>query len=486
MIKAMRKNVKIVIWILIGAFAIGTILLFGMDSYIREANSTKSLAATVNDEEISLTQYYNVYNRYADFYKQFYKDNYAMAQNIFNIEEMSINQLIRDAIMVQKAKELGIIVRDEEIIEKIKTYPVFQTDGKFDPSKWNNVVKSYRMDWISIEENTRKDLYVDKLEKIVKNSVKVVDDEIYDFYVQKNEKIKLAYVLFEPSAFIEINSVKKYYEDHKAEFMQQRQYNARHILIKVDAKANEAEKKKSREKAEKIYKEIKEGANFLKLALENSDDTATKVKGGDLGFFPKGRMVKEFDEAILKLKEGEISSPVTTSFGYHIIKLESIKEEYVKPFNEVEKEASLRAVSDKEKELAKNKAKEFVLKAKSEDFEKVSKNFKVKFDTTAPFTRNSNIPGIGYEKDISSNAFKLKPNEISEPIEASKGIYVFKIISRSSVDKKKFDEEYSQLKESLVEQKRSKVLTNYYEQLKSKAKIKIFIEMKKKLKESFS
>ncbi|MBI5417438.1 peptidylprolyl isomerase [Candidatus Poribacteria bacterium] len=486
MLKTLRYHMKKVIWVLVFAFVVGTILLFGMDSSMRKDNAPDA-AAIINGERIPVSQYYNVYNRYAEFYQQFYNNNSNMAKNLFPIEEMAINQLIRDAVMVQKAKEMGIIVRDEEIIEKVKSYPVFQTDGKFDPQKWNSVVKTSRVDWISIEENTRKDLYVEKLERIVKDNINVSTEEVYDFYVQKNEKINLAYAVYDPASLVAFDSAKRYYDEHKTEFIEQRQYKARHILIKAgsqDKKASEEEKKIAKEKADKLHKQIKEGANFLKLALENSDDTGSKTQGGDLGYFSKGSMVKEFEEAVMKLKVGEVSNPVLSQFGYHIIKLEDIKEEHTKSFQEVEKQARIKCVTNKEKELAKSKASEFAAKAKTLDLQKEAKKIGLEYNTTGGFTRNASIPGVGYDKKVSSDLFKLKLDEITQPLEVTNKIYVFKLIAKPAIDSKKYEEDFENLKNTYKEEKQNKVMADYFEQLKSKAKIEVLIKTEKKSKTS--
>ncbi|MBI4650826.1 peptidylprolyl isomerase [Candidatus Desantisbacteria bacterium] len=479
MLKTLRYNMKTIIWILVLAFMIGTIILFGMSSFTGKKSETGA-AVIINGEEIPMSQYYNYYNRYADFYRQFYNDNYEMARKLFPIEEMSINQLIRDTLLVQKAKEMDINVRDEEIIEKVKNYPVFQTEGQFDPRKWNSAVKNSRADWITIEENIRKDLYVEKLERIIKDSVKVASDEVYDFFMQKNENVNISYVHFSPDAFVEKKDPKKYYDEHKQEFMSKKQYKARHILVKINQQGSDADKQKAREKCENIYKEVKKGTNFLKLALEHSEDTATKTNGGDLGYFTLGTMDKNFEDALIKLKEGEVSPPISTSFGYHIIKLESIKEEYLKSFNEVEIQIRSKIVTAREKELAKNKAGEFAAKAKINGFEKEAKKAGLEFNTTGVFTRNVSIPGIGYEKDMSAKAFELKVAEISEPLQSARGLYVIKIIAKPPVDKNKLKEDYDRLKETLKDEKQNKIITSFYEQLKNSAKIEILINIDKK------
>jgi len=150
-----------------------------------------------------------------------------------------------------------------------------------------------------------------------------------------------------------------YYKTHREEFTTPEMVKARHILIKVDKSASEEDKKKSKKKAEEILGRIKAGEDFAKLATEVSDDPGSKIKGGDLGFFPKGRMVPDFEKAAFSLKPGEISDIIETQFGFHIIKVEERKDAVLEPYEKMKDKV-------KEKVLAyfrKARVEEFVEKA---------------------------------------------------------------------------------------------------------------------------
>lgn len=129
------------------------------------------------------------------------------------------------------------------------------------------------------------------------------------------------------------SELKQYYDSHQEEFKTPEMVWARHILVRVASGASEEDKKKALEKAKDIVKKIQGGEEFEKLAGEFSDDQGTKSKGGDLGFFPRGRMVKTFEDAVFALKPGEVSDPLETQFGYHIIKAEEQKEPSIEPFD---------------------------------------------------------------------------------------------------------------------------------------------------------
>ncbi|UKL13953.1 peptidylprolyl isomerase [Dissulfurimicrobium hydrothermale] len=127
---------------------------------------------------------------------------------------------------------------------------------------------------------------------------------------------------------------KEFYEKNKAEFSQPEMIKARHILIRPQGNSEKAWKE-AEAKAKDIKKKLEKGADFAQLAKQYSEDPGTKDKGGELGLFPKGRMVPEFEKAAFALKVGEISAPVKTQFGYHIIKVEEKKPAETKPLKDV-------------------------------------------------------------------------------------------------------------------------------------------------------
>jgi peptidyl-prolyl cis-trans isomerase C len=149
---------------------------------------------------------------------------------------------------------------------------------------------------------------------------------------------------------------KQYYTLYKNKFSFPEQVKARHILLKFSHNMSEEEKKKVKEKAESILERLKKGEDFAELATAYSEDPGSAKKGGDLGYFQKGKMVKPFEEAAFSLKPGQLSGIVETRFGYHIIKVEDYKESGTKTFDEVKD--SIKA--ELQNELAKVKATEFI------------------------------------------------------------------------------------------------------------------------------
>jgi peptidyl-prolyl cis-trans isomerase C len=127
---------------------------------------------------------------------------------------------------------------------------------------------------------------------------------------------------------------KAYYDSHLDVFKRPEQIRASHILIRVDPQADQSQKDSSRKKIETIEQRLKKGEDFAELAKQNSED-ASSVRGGDLSYFGRGRMVKPFEDAAFALKPGEVSGIVETQFGYHLIKVTDKKPETVIPYEEI-------------------------------------------------------------------------------------------------------------------------------------------------------
>lgn len=179
--------------------------------------------------------------------------------------------------------------------------------------------------------------------------------------LMSNDLIASEYLKKEVVGKIEVTEkdMSMYYKAHPEEFKTPEMVRARHILIKINKESSEEEKKKAREKAEGILKRIRSGEDFAKLASEFSDDPGSKTRGGDLGFFPKGRMVPDFEKVAFSMKPGEVSDIVETPYGFHIIKVEERKEAELQPYEKVKDKVREKIIAD----FRKAKVDEFVEKA---------------------------------------------------------------------------------------------------------------------------
>jgi peptidyl-prolyl cis-trans isomerase C len=219
------------------------------------------------------------------------------------VDKLATGQLVSAELLYQAADKLEIKDLDKQIDAKLA-----EGKARFSKSEdFDKAIKDLEMDEKSLRDYTRRDLVISKfVESAIVPKVKVTEEDARAFY-SKN-----------PDKFLRSELVK-----------------ASHILIGVDAKASDEEKKKASEKALKLRKELAGGADFATLAKGNSTCPSSQ-QGGDLGFFAKGQMVPAFDKSVFELKPGEISDVVETQFGYHIIKLTEKKPAETVSFKEAQ------------------------------------------------------------------------------------------------------------------------------------------------------
>lgn len=261
----------------------------------KKESVSKDVVAIVNGENITNADYKRVFDQVKaqiesnpQYTKDIWNQDYQGKKFLDVIKENVLNNLIAEKLLVQEAIKNNITVTDKEIEEE------YQKEQQISKDITKEDVKNY--------------LLINKLFDQYTKDLKLTEEEL-----------------------------KKYYEENKNQF---EVVKASHILVQ-DEKT-----------AEDIYNRLMKGEDFATLAKEYSIDTATKDQGGDLGEFPHGVMVPEFDEAVFSLKKGEISKPVKTDYGYHIIKSEGIT---LKPFEEVKDSIENFLLDNKKNEIIREK-----------------------------------------------------------------------------------------------------------------------------------
>ena len=202
------------------------------------------------------------------------------------------------------------------------------------------------------------------------------------------------------------------------------------IGVDVVLKAMGKEEKKVREKAMVVLEKARKGKDFAGLAKKYSEGPA-RSKGGDLGYFPAGRMVKPFEEAAFKLKKGEISDLVRTRFGFHIIKVVDIKDARTKTLDEVREEILNIIIKRKTMELAREEALSLIDQMPYDlDLAQYANEQGLKVKDTDYFSEKERIPGLGGDKKIVGTLFNLGNKEISDLVELQGKLYIFQVTGR--------------------------------------------------------
>jgi len=457
-------------------FILGAIVIvfvfWGIGSFTDEAPTR---VAVVNDQVISIEEYRNAYNNIVEQLRQSFGNRLddEMLKS-FNVKQQALDGLIDRALMIQEAEAMNLRITDEELAEAIRGIPAFQRAGMFDTSLYRRVLDQNRMSPEQFEMSQRNAMLADRMSNLITLNIKVADGEAMEWHRWQNASVDMEYVLFDPSTFKDVvpteeeiaaffdqdpsayktepkvtvrylkfeagaftdeatvsdDEIESYYLANPAEFKTEKTVQARHILLKVPQDAAPDEVEAKREQLVKILEEIRNGADFGDMARQHSEGPSN-IRGGSLGSFKRGDMVKPFSDKAFSMGAGEVSDPVRTRFGWHLIKVEKI--------NEANKESLEAATSKIRRKLIQNRAKNMAYDAAEAVFDQsfegddllvAAKTRGMAVKTTPPITRQGPSQGVKNRSQFGEVAFGLPLMEISDIQDFDDGYYLLQVMEK--------------------------------------------------------
>lgn len=479
-------------------------------------SKNSNVIAEVLDQKITLEEFQRYYNNLVETYRRQLGEQFSPELlERMNVKKGAFDTLTQEKLQLALALKKGIVVSDDELVKEIRSNPIFQRDGVFDQQLYENILRVNRLQPQQFEESMRGQMTRDKLRLLITDSVKVSDLEVRQAYTTDNEKVKVNYITFDslkygekvkpapaelqkyyqekkeslkkpesailkyvrlsPEDFmadvkVTEQEARKYYDDNQKEFKREPKVRARHILLMVAQGAPEPEWEKARGQAEEILKKMKGGADFAKLAKEFSQDPGSKESGGDLGFFSRGQMVRPFDDAAFSLKPGQVSDPVRSPFGYHIIKVEEKQEEAQEPFDSVKGRVLEKLKKSRAKEIAEEKAYNLSYDLTANTFDSVAAQRRLTPQVTEPVFRGRVIGNIPGSFKMSEEALKLKKGEVSNAVEVGGSYYVFTVLEKKDPYIPELKEVEAQVKAAYASEKGRELAEKDAQQAFSKLK----------------
>ena len=511
MLQLMRTHAKNwLMKVVLGIIIVVFVFYFGS---MRGRQATETIAE-IDGSRIAYAEFRNEYQDLMDLYRERYGNN--LTDDLLkkmNPKQQVFDNLINRAIILSKADDLKLGVSDDELKTSISSYPAFQRNGVFDDNLYQRVLRYQRMTPENFEITQRRALKAGKLERLIKESVKVSDKEVRDIYNTQNRKININ--------FIEISTdnlktrvrpseevLERYLKEHGEEFRIPQSAVIEYIVFKGESFANSADisdeeieeyydynksefedngktkplsKVKSRivsrlkstkgmdaafEEARKTHDTIYQEENFEEYAREKSFPMETSEFFRDVPLTGQLAGIKDLGEYVFNLEEGDLGRVFSDSSGYYIFKLVSLKPSYIPELRKVAKKVEKNYTESESIKLSGKKAEEILSNLKNGmDMAKLSRDKGLKLSETGLFLPGPNIPEIGYSQELGEALIRISKKEpCPDKVFFVNGKYiVIKFKEEGKLDEKEWEAKKDSIKDYLLRLKEDRYLLSWLE-----------------------
>lgn len=472
MLSVLRKNAgSWLIKVVLGAIVV-VFMFFGVDS-VRE--SQRSRAAVVNGETITVNEHKQASRRLLEQFRQQFGNslNDELLKSL-EIERKALDQLIDQRLLLGEAERLSVRVTDSELSDAIMEVAAFQFGGIFNTRTYHGALSRNRLTPEEFETSQRNAMLINKLRSYITSSAKVSTGEARQFYQWKKASVNVDFVLFSPSRYKEIaptvDEIADYYESHKTSYSTEpmvkvryvdfesnayapkakitdedinayyednpaaskiaKTVEARHILLKVPPNATPEIVEKKREEALTILKMARKGEDFSALARKHSEGP-TQKKGGKLGAFKRESMEKPFSDMAFSMEAGDISEPVRTRFGWHIINVEKVNEASARSLADMEGEIRKTLSAERGKNLAYDEAQAVYDRSfEGDDMVKAAEARGLPVFESDLFTMRDPDKGLKDPSKFATAAFGLSKMDISDILDYGQGYTILQVLEK--------------------------------------------------------
>ncbi len=435
MLQSMRNKQKSIIFVTAVLFILGMALMGVVDTFQK-----KHYVGKIGSHKIKLKDYDALLKNDITSWYQENEGKEIDTKTMKSLNDQLWNRYINNFIYEKEVKKRRIKVTDEDVENKfvndppeyIKQAPIFMTDGKFDKDKYLQVLVSGEPDLSFLEQQIRNQLPKELVYEDIKSDTTVTDEDVLAKYKEDNDKADADIIFFGTDKIKDVTvtdeQINDYYNENKDKYKKGPVRKLK--FVKIEMKPSEKDEQEVLERIQEVRDDALKGTDFAELAKEFSEGPS-KDNGGDLNYFTRDRMEKPFSDAAFALKVGEISEPVLTKFGWHVIKLEDRRknkdgQEEVRARHILMEVHASQETADQMEETANN----FFAEAKNIGLEKAADAAKLEVSETAEFQENAR-----YVREINNNynliqfAYAGKEGDISELEKDSDGNYYIAQIS---------------------------------------------------------
>ena len=406
-------------------------------------------------------------NAYAGYAQQ-NPDKEIDEQTAKQLNDQTWNQLVQQILFDKAVKKRHIKITDDDIIEELKNpaeditnIPQFQTDEKFDYAKYETLLMENPEFANWLESRIRGSLPYQRLYDNVKSEVTVTVEEVKEQYIDDNNLADAEIIFFNPNKIKDIEvtdeDMQTYYEENKEEFKKEPARKLKYVAVNL--KPSEADIKLVKTRVDSIYNLAISNGDFAELAKKYSEGPSAP-QGGDLGYFAKGKMVPAFENVAFQLNTGDISKPVHSRFGWHIIKLYDKRTkdgvEEIRASHILLKEEASEATKDNLEILAND----LYTKAKDLGLDKAAEELAYEITETKEIYESTKyIGGIGRNEELVKFAFDNKIGKLAEPVLKDDGNYLLCEVSFIIGEHYQVFEDAQKQIESIVKKEKQKEIS---------------------------
>ena len=510
MLRFFRKHARG--WFMIAIIAIIIIvfvLYFGSSRGSRAANAI----AIVDKRMISEAEFHNEYEKLLEN-TQLRLGSKLTPEMLkkMDLKRQAYNNLLNRQVIIAKAADLKIQVSDEELRNILLSFPALQTNGVFDERKYQQILRYNRLSAEDFEALQKADMITNKIGMIVREGIKISDQEIYDLYALQNQKInisfvqisgkdiknkiapsqaeledylkrnsnlfriaeqmKIKYIFFAGDSFpsdISDSDIRGYYSSYKDKYKTK---DGKQLSLE-DVKGSIIKELKSSRGMQSAYVEAKKAHDII-YQEDNIDIYGNKnnLKIHDVDFFPintppqEFTSIKDFSAILLDLQKNDISKVLVAGNGYYLLKVIDKKPAYLPKLNTIENEVTRRFIESETQILAEKEAKSILDSTKSgETLDKIAAKYGLKVNETGFFQPGNTIPKLGSNQDVAEVLFQLSPNKpyAEKPLFINNAYVILKLKDVSKLEAKDFEAKKDQYKKMLISIKRDEAMQTWLE-----------------------
>ncbi len=499
MLDRMRRHRGWLKWSL-GLVAVTMVIFFIPQDYLQPTTSVGAAPgeaiAEVDGRELKAGDFQQRYLLQMQAYRnQFGAGMSDQLLRQLGVDQQVLTQMIDEQVALIEAERHGINVSDEELAQQIFAIPNLQENGRFiGEERYEQLLLSQNppITKSQFEESLRRSMILDKLRSALTDWIAVSDADLESEYQRRNVKAKLQVVALTADKFrsqvtvsdadvaayfdskkadyrvgeqrkvkyllldrevarqrvaVPPNDIQRYYNDNIQQYQTPERVRASHILLNTGGKDEAAVRKQ----AEELLAKIKAGGDFAALAKQYSEDPGSKVKGGDLDYFPRGQMVPEFEASAFSLAPGQVSDLVKTQYGFHIIKVVDKQAGATQTLEQVRpriqetlaSQIADRQITDRSRQLAER------VKSPA-DMDKVAAELGLKVEETGFFQRTEPVPGLGAAPQVADAAFTMQDNAVSEALASPRGPVFITVSGKKEPYTPKLEEVKDRAREDLI------------------------------------